>query len=454
MNNKKVLLVGGSGFIGNYLGPMLVNAGYEIHLLTRKMKKDSTLSFPAVQFEWNAQDDIPDSALEGVSSIINLAGESIGQGRWTAAKQKRILESRVKVTDKVVFAANKFQISNLLQASAIGYYGDRDSEVINEQLDSGEGFLARTSKQWEAGLSNLSQKTRSVVMRIGVVLGNSGGALNEILMPYHMGVGATVGSGKQYFSWIHIEDLSRFILAALDQNKYLGTYNLTAPEPITYGQLHKALLNHFSGIEAAKVPSFLLKLVLGKKAELILMSQRVVPERLQKDGFKLKFNTIDLALRDLLESPKKDSTTIEYTQWVPQDIQKVWKFFSTEKNLEKITPPFLHFKVESMSTPTIQKDSIIDYRLRLHGLPLLWRSKIIDFQPEKSFIDFQLKGPYKIWHHTHDFLPLGEGTLIRDKIHFKIPMGMLGRLVAFLFIKRDIEKIFSYRKKVVSDIFA
>ena len=446
-----MLLVGGSGFVGCRLGTMLARQGVFIHLLTRKVKKG--LSYPALQFEWDGRGEIPQRALDGVEAIVNLAGESIGSGRWSEAKKKKIVESRVQTTKNVVLAANKYGIKTLLQASAIGFYGDSKDQILSEDSRGGEGFLAHTVKEWEKSLQLLNGGTRLVVMRMGVVLGSEGGAFFDLTKPYLMGFGAMVGGGLKYFSFIHVEDICRFMVDALRQESFKGVYNLTAPNPVTYRELHESLLDYYSGFSWLKVPEVFLRLFLGKKSELVLTSQRVLPKRLMEGGFSFKYASIEAALGEILRKDLKNAQIKDCSQWVPKGVDNVWGFFSDEKNLEKLTPPFLHFHVDHMSTEHIEQGSIIQYKLKLHGLPIKWRSKISHFKKHDRFVDEQIKGPYETWHHTHSFEALGEGTLIKDRIYYRLPFGFLGRMVASLMVARDVAKIFRYRKDMADKVF-
>ncbi len=148
-----------------------------------------------------------------------------------------------------------------------------------------------------------------------------------------------------------------------------------------------------------------------------------------------------------------DETILETEQWIPRPVSEVFEFFSRETNLETITPPFLGFKVVRMSTPTIQEGTLIDYRLKIHGVPIGWRTRIEDWQPGVKFVDTQLKGPYALWHHTHTFEAKDGGTLMRDRVRFRLPLGPLGNLVAGWLVRRDVAQIFAYRTSVIEKLF-
>ncbi len=456
MKNKTILLVGGTGFIGNELGEKLVQAGYSLHVLSRRDKTDLYLSFPAHIFYWDESQAIPPEALKNVTTIINLAGESIAAGRWTEAKKKRILSSRLSVCKAIDSALSSMENPPLLiQASAVGFYGDQAQNQVDEESPAGEGFLAETCVQWEKATLKMKGAQRKVILRIGMVLGTTGGALPELIDIYALGVGAVLGSGNQYMSWIHIDDLCRFIIYAAENQEISGVYNMTAPQAVTNRDFHRAMSQHFFTVPKIKVPSLVLKTFLGKKSELLLIGQKVIPKRTQESGFTFQYLDIDKAMSSLLGAEKfRNCLILHKKQWLPIDIKTTWEFFSSEKNLEKITPPWLNFKVlrvknaEKEDAKTLSEGSEIDYALKVHGLPMKWRSKIVNFTPEKSFRDLQLKGPYKVWDHTHNFRSLGGGTLIEDIVRYRLPFGVAGN-IGLPLVKKDVGNIFQFRRETI-----
>ncbi|MBS1961159.1 MAG: SRPBCC family protein [Bdellovibrionales bacterium] len=152
-------------------------------------------------------------------------------------------------------------------------------------------------------------------------------------------------------------------------------------------------------------------------------------------------------------SREGDTFVLESEQWVPRPVAEVFDFFSRAENLERITPPFLGFRVKGMSTPAIEEGTLIDYRLRIHGVPVGWRTRIEEWVPGERFVDVQLRGPYALWHHTHTFAAENGGTRMRDRVRFRLPLGALGRLVAGALVRRDVSAIFAYRSRVISDLF-
>ena len=453
MTTPKILLVGGSGFIGHHLGIHLSQAHFKLNLLTRTLKPSGMLSFPAKQFQWDIAKGVPNNALEGVSHIINLAGESIGEGRWTKEKKEKIVASRVQITREIVKAANKGgKIRTLVQASAIGFYGNTGDQKVMETHSVGAGFLAETTKKWEEELAQLQEKIRPVIVRLGVVLGHAGGALSDMLMPYQMGIGATIGPGDQFLSWIHVADVCQFIERVLGNESDRGIYNLTAPKPVTYRELHGKLQRYYSALSWAQIPPMVLKMVLGQRSELLLTGQQVMPQKLVESGYRHRFPEIDSCLENLLGKMHDGCQIFEQTQWVPASLSSVWDFFSHEENLKKVTPPELDLEVTICPETRLNSHRLIDFRIRFYGFPIKWRSKIIEFVPPTSFRDVQLTGPYKIWDHHHEFKELDGGTLIVDYVRFKPPFGIIGKFLTPI-ISMQVGKIFQFRRKALSEFF-
>jgi ligand-binding SRPBCC domain-containing protein len=260
-----------------------------------------------------------------------------------------------------------------------------------------------------------------------------------------------LGSGKQWTSWIHIDDVVGIILWSLENSQAQGTINCVSPEPVTNKEFSKELAAQFQKKLGPPVPAAVLKIILGEMSTVILNSQKVHPKKLQALGYSFQFKTLKSALKQTCQYFQNCEFVFKADQYLPAPPEKVFPFFAEAENLEKITPPLLNFKIKKMSTEKIQKGTLIDYRLKIHGVPIGWRTEIQVWQPNKKFVDFQLRGPYKKWHHTHEFEALGPGTWMRDLVCYKIPLGWLGWLCAGHMVRRDIEKIFAYRREAVGE---
>ena len=460
----KILITGATGFIGKEVCKALALRGHEIIALTRKPELSRTqIPAPHQAVAWSHEtQSLDDSDLQSIrqaGAVIHLAGESIAQQRWSDEYKNQIMTSRVKGTESLVRLLQSASHPGprvWISASAIGYYGEHGNEAIDESTPAGSDFLAQVCQKWENALFEAPlPETRKVALRFGVVLGRAGGALEKMIPPFLSGLGATLGSGKQWMSWIHLHDLVEVILKALEDSRYEGAINVCSPEPVTQGEFTRVLGRVLKRRSFFKAPSSVLKLALGSFATTLLASQKVLPRKLQELGFEFQNGHLEEALFDLLgDSYAQGHSEFLASCWIDQPIEKVFAFFSQAENLERITPPWLHFKILHQSTPAIEKGTLIDYQLKLHGVPLRWRTEISEWNPPFQFIDLQLKGPYHLWKHTHRFTSLGGGTLIEDRVLFELPLGSLGRIAAGSYVLKDVKSIFSYRSQKIFELLA
>jgi uncharacterized protein (TIGR01777 family) len=452
-----VLLTGATGLIGKEIGKRLIEEGHCLVVLARSAERArAQLPFPAKIIEWkNYEDAVPSGALDGVDAVIHLAGEPVGSGRWTEKRKKLILDSRVLGTRHLVEAVQNSQVKHFISASAIGIYGSRGGEELFEESANGADFLAIVSKAWESESTPLEARgVRVVHVRIGIVLSRKGGALDKLLPLFTLGLGGAIGQGTQWMSWIHLDDVVGIFLLALSNPQLKGALNAVAPRPVTNQELSQDLAQSMGRRLFMAVPGFALKTALGEMAQMVLGSQKVSSKKVESVGFQFKYPKIHTAFHEICGPLQDNQHEVFEEQWVPGKPEEVFKFFSDEKNLEELTPSFLGFKVVGKSTPEIMEGTLIDYRLSLHGVPLSWRTRIDEWVPSVRFVDTQLKGPYKKWHHTHEFIPFAGGTLIRDRVLYQIPVGRVGALAAGMKVKSDIAEIFAYRRKIIAQKFS
>ena len=294
----KVLIAGASGLVGSALIPALEAEGGEVTRLVRT-------SAGAGEIEWHPNNDQIDATkLEGFDAIINLAGENIAGGRWTDDVKRKIHDSRVNGTHLLseAIAGLKQQPKVFLCASATGIYGDRDEETLDEQSDSGGGFLAGVCREWEQATEPASAAgVRTVNLRFGPILAREGGMLAKLLTPFKMGMGGKVGSGKQYISWVAIDDVVGAIKLALKDESIRGPLNIVSPRPVTNEEFTKTLGHVLSRPTALSVPAFAARLAFGEMAdEMLLTSQRVIPKRLNDAGYEFEFPELEGAFRKYL----------------------------------------------------------------------------------------------------------------------------------------------------------
>ena len=251
-------------------------------------------------------------------------------------------------------------------------------------------------------------------------------------------------------SWIHLDDLVGLLVWAAGYREGLGVLNGVAPAPARNAEFTAALARTLGRLAVMPVPALALRIALGDLSTVLLASQRVVPAAATQLGFRFRYPTIDTALAECCAEPLHEES---WEQWLPAPPEAVFPFFSDPRNLEAITPDFLRFRVLRTSTSTMQEGTRIDYQLSLRGLPLRWQSVIEAWEPPRRFVDRQTRGPYTLWHHTHEFEPRDGGTLIRDRVRWAVPLGTLGDLVAGGWVARDVDAIFAFRRAKLDAIF-
>lgn len=299
-----VLISGGTGFVGRNLTEELLAYGYQVYVVTRNSRKTATsLGTKAQVIEWDKISPLSSiDKLPEIDVVINLAGESIGNRRWSNSVKQEILASRIRTTEAIVTAINNHTIQPkvLISASAVGYYGPRQGEEITESEEAGQDFLAQVCREWE-NITNKVQSnlTRVVTIRIGVVLGNEG-ALNRMVRPFKFYIGGPLGTGNQWLSWIHIQDLTSMIRFIIENEELNGPINATAPESVRMRDFCKVLGGVLNRPSWLPVPELLLKIALGQMAEMLIHGQRVVPRKILCADFEFRFPKLRSALEEAL----------------------------------------------------------------------------------------------------------------------------------------------------------
>ncbi len=281
----KIVVAGGSGFLGQPLVNRLLARGDDVAVLTRD--PSHVRAGRALQWDARSQGSWSDDAA-AADVIINLAGENIGEGRWTDERKKRLIDSRLHATHAIVEALRRdpSRSRTMINATAVGIYGDRGDEILDESSSRGAGFLADLVERWEAAAREAEPLARLVLPRFGVVLDAEGGALKKMALPFRFGVGGPVGSGAQWMSWIDREDAVRFVEWAVDHESARGIYNVTAPQPVRNRDFARALGRALHRPAIFPAPAFALRLAFGQMAEEVLLAgQRVVPRRAEAEGF-------------------------------------------------------------------------------------------------------------------------------------------------------------------------
>jgi uncharacterized protein (TIGR01777 family) len=306
----RIVISGGTGFLGSPLAEMYAEEGHDVRVLTRSLmsgdfRHDPGTGVPGVtRVGW-----VPDgksgpwaTVIDGADAVINLAGESIDAGRWTPQRKARLRDSRLLATRSLATAilAVKAPPRVFVSSSAVGFYGPAGDQPLTEASPAGRGFLAGLCEEWEKEAQCVTRaETRLAIVRSGIVLERSGGALARMITPFRWFVGGRIGSGRQYFSWIHRLDWMELVRWIVQQQEVRGAINATAPEPVTNKELARALGRALHRPRLVPAPAFALKLIVGEMADSIVTGQRVIPARAQALGYHFRYPDIDQAFRGI-----------------------------------------------------------------------------------------------------------------------------------------------------------
>ena len=288
----KVVISGGTGFLGSALAASLRLDGHHVLVMTRHPK---------------AHDEVPwtdASVLDGADALVNLAGEPLDAGRWTDTRKRSIVESRVKTAEMLVKAMSGItrRPPVFLNASAVGVYGTHGDEALTEESPPGSDFLASVCLRWEAAAMAAAWMTRVVLLRTGLPLDKSGGALPQLALPMRMFAGGRAGSGTQYWSWIHRDDWTRMVRWAIDNTEIKGPINLTAPSPVTNREFTATLARALHRPAFLAAPAFALRMAFGEMADAVILSgQRVLPAKATRNGFEFRYPDLESALRQIYQ---------------------------------------------------------------------------------------------------------------------------------------------------------
>ena len=304
---KNILITGATGLVGKQLIPVLQAQGHQISILSRKEVKIANVN----SYIWDVyQQKIDLNALKGIDTIIHLAGEGIADKKWTAARKKQIIDSRVLSTQLLYQAITKTdtKVDTFISASAVGFYGDRADEILTETSANGHGFLADCCQRWENAVDiGKALGIRVAKIRIGLILSKGGGILPQMEKAIQFFVGAPLGSGQQWMPWIHLNDMVKIFEKAVIDTNMVGAYNACAPNPVTNATFTKTLAKTLNRpVWPINVPIFMLKLILGEMSILTLMSNRTSSEKLLKTGFDFSFVNLTDALTDIYHEKRTD----------------------------------------------------------------------------------------------------------------------------------------------------
>jgi len=295
-----ILITGGSGGLGKHLSDLLLSKGHSVSFLSRKPGHDNRIK----SYTWDVKNGIIDEhSIDGVDTVIHLAGAGIAGKRWTTKRKKELVDSRVKSIELVysLLIKKPHNVKTVISASAVGYYSNRGDELMTETSTPATDFIAKCCVEWEAAVDEGEKlNLRVVKFRTGVVLDKKAGALATIAIPVKLYIGSAIGSGKQWISWIHWEDVVNMYLFAIDNQTLKGTFNMVAPNPVTNAQLTRALAKQLKKpLWAPKVPAFLLKILLGEMSSVVLASTKVACDKITDAGFNFKYTNLQGSLAEI-----------------------------------------------------------------------------------------------------------------------------------------------------------
>jgi len=387
----RILITGATGLIGSQLGLKLVQLGHEIVVVSRsKASAIAKLAFPCEVIEGDLmKSPLMLSNIKPVDAVIHLLGEGVADKKWSDSQKKLILESRTESTKNLIQSFQKTP-DIWIQASAIGYYGDRGNEKLNESSAAGSGFLADVCKQWEAA-ADKSGSQRIVKARLGVVLAKNGGALDKMMFPFRAGVGGALASGDQWMSWIHIDDAVQLFIECLENSKIEGPVNFISPHSETNRDFSKKLAKALNRPLGPAVPTIAMQALFGEMSTVLLASQNVVSEKLA--GFKFQFPRLDQAFADLFQKPIDQLISKQFLAATTTEVLK------TVKSEEKI---------------------------KISGLDVHWSIHVE---------------------------PLQQGTLVTHQLNYDFPLGYLGWLTTGALAKKRLSKAVDLRRAELAQKF-
>lgn len=305
---KKVVVAGANGLVGRVLISVLVARGYHVIALVRSVGKSSSV-FPSgvTTLPWNSSGGVAANlSLVNVfnesAGVVNLAGASVSEGRWTTRRKQILESSRIGSTNTLceIISATATKPMCLISASGVGYYGDGGEALLNEDSPSGSGFLAQLCRSWEDSALLANTQTRVVILRIGIVLAKNGGALKPMVLQTRLFAGGTMGRGNNWWSWIHIQDLLSIILLSIESPNMSGIFNAVSPEPSNQREFSRTLCETLNRPSFLQIPDWVMRLLLGEKAQIVLFGQRVSSKKLQDLGFTFQWVSVRNALENLL----------------------------------------------------------------------------------------------------------------------------------------------------------
>lgn len=467
----RIFVAGATGFIGRALCLRLQRDSHEVVAWSRSPRR-ARASLGAGPTIRGGDDAALVAALDGCDVVVNLAGESVLPGRWTTARKAALERSRVGFNHRIVAAMKAASRSPgaFVCASAVGFYGDGGDTLLTETSPRGQGFLAELCERWEAS-ARTAAPARVVHMRIGIVLGRSGGALAQMLPIARAGLMGPMGSGRQYLPWIHLDDVVEALVAAIRDPRFAGPVNLVGPDPVPQAEFARALGRAVGRPAVLPAPAFAMRLGLGEAAMALLDGQRAYPARLKELGFSFRHPTLDGALAAVVAAPegvevrpfdgmldmdvglpylreRVPTHELRATQRVPLPLDEAWAFFSEPTNVGPLSPP--DFGMELDPDVVTATGARFTHHIRVGPVRVGWHGRFVTVEPGVRFVDVQDGGPWRCFWHEHRFEADGpDHTLLHDRVLLRPPAGPIGRVVFALALKSKLFELFAYRHEAL-----
>ena len=471
-----IFITGATGFLGRQTVASLYGQGHSITAFVRSEQRARNLLGQGIRtVPVDITNEELDVEIDNADVVINLSGEPIARLRWTNRIKQRLWDSRVTMTERLVNSINqsKSPPSLFISASAIGYYGSNHTDKLTENYPVGDGYLANLCEQWENAALGVSQNsTRVCLLRIGIIIGREGGFLQAMAQSFEYGVGTYISSNP-YISWIHITDMVKVINFCIDNEQISGPINCSSPNPVSSKEFGIAMNKLTNAKFLLPIPKILLRLILGEASATLLQSQYTLPKKLEDLGFAFIYRNISDSLYEemsykyanitryrqnpsetdefMAEYKVNENGVYELTSDISLkgDSDTIFSFFSSALNLGLLTPSWMDFRILEIPDE-IDTGSKITYRIGLWFIGLNWITRIVVWKPKRLFVDLQEKGPYSLWWHEHILEDKKDGNIvIKDRVIYRVPLGIIGRIVHRLFIRKTLLRVFNFRRKVI-----
>jgi len=472
-----VFITGASGFIGRHLIPYLQSTGCTITAAVRDIDKAKNQLGAEIELIdiYGSKRTLRDS-LNKSDIVVNLSGRQLAGVRWTTKKKKEFSESRVLLTRMLVHEITLCETPPkiFLSASAVGIYGDKRSETLDETSTIGGDYLSNLTGDWENAAYELNKHNiRVCTLRLGIVLAREGGILLQLSPAFELGFGSYIGNGDQFISWIHIDDVVRAIEYCIRNDAITGPVNFTAPLPVTAKEFASHLRNVTKARVILPIPSIILRLIFSEGVIVLTNSHKALPTKLMDSGFKFSYDNLNKALvheystqsvavsksdtslpntsaeTSNFDGPASNVYELYATTIIANDSDDTFSFFASPWNLGLYTPGWLNFQILEAKEP-IEQGSVMKYQIKIGPVSMAWMTHILEWKPNTTFTDEQTRGPYKLWRHQHLILNNpDETTTVLDRVHYKLPLGIFGRIAHKLLVKYLLIRIFNYRQKIM-----